>query len=148
MTQLADGSEKRKKQIRKIIEQRGLCSMMNATKWRELKKVVGELPFQPPFVVKKVDEEESSYHDFNQDVWFGGDWGLYLDNYLGGDISATPYYAVEWVKVRPRILQPPGRLAPVKVIDNDETELFVEGLKKYNIPYEQVDGTIIIYGYR
>ena len=59
---------------------------------------------------------------------------------------ATPYFAVEWVKVRPRILLQQGRLIPDKV--TDETELFIEGLKRYNIPYEEVNGTIIIYGYR
>ena len=146
MEQSVDSSGKRKKQVIRIIEQRGLCSMMNTTKWRELKKVVSELPFEPPFVIKMVDEEETSYHRFDKDVRFGGDWGLYLDDYLGGDIYATPYFAVEWVKVRPRILQRQGRLIPDKVID--ETELFVEGLKKYNIFYEEVDGCFVIYGYR
>ena len=146
MTQSVDSSEKRKKQILRIIEQKGMCSMMNTTKWRELKKIISELPFQPPFVIKEVDEDETTYHEFDRDVRFGGDWGLYLDNYLGGDMYATPYFAVEWVKVRPRILQQQGRLIPDKVID--ETELFIEGLKKHNISYEEVNGTFIIYGYR
>lgn len=120
--------------------------MMNTTKWRELKKLVSELPFHPPFVVKAIDEIENSYHLFEKDVWHENDWGLYLDNYLGGDIYATPYFAVEWIKVRPRILKEQGRLIPAKVID--ETEEFVTGLNKYNIPYEEINGAFIIYGYR
>ncbi|MBO4458326.1 MAG: hypothetical protein J5802_11460 [Butyrivibrio sp.] len=74
------GSEEYKAKINKIIQDKGLCSYMNATKWRELKAGVSELPFQPPFVIKSVDEEETEYHQFTQDVYFGGDWGLYLDN--------------------------------------------------------------------
>ena len=58
MTQSVDSSDKRKKQILRIIEQKGMCSMMNTTKWRELKKVISELPFRPPFVIKEVDEDE------------------------------------------------------------------------------------------
>lgn len=119
---------------------------MNTTKWRKVKKIIGELPFQPPFVIKEIDEAETAYHMFDQDVYYVGDCGLYLDNYLGGDMDATPYFAVEWVKVRPRILQEQGRLVPPKVID--ETQLFVEGLKKCNIPFEESDSSIIIYGYR
>ncbi len=32
-------------------------------------------------------------------------WGIYLDNYLGGDIYATPFYAVEWITVNGRTFQ-------------------------------------------
>ena len=146
MTDSSDSSAKRKENIHRIIGQKGLCSAMNTTKWKELKKVVGELPFQPPFVIKEVDEEEMSRHTFDQDVRHSGDWGLYLDNYLGGDMYAVPYFAVEWIKVRPRLLKAQGRLLPDKVID--ETAEFIEGLKKYGIPYEEQNGTVIIYGYK
>ena len=146
MTDSVDSSEKRKKNVLKIIEQKGLCSVMNTTKWKELKKVVSELPFQPPFVIKEVDEEVTSYHTFDQDERHEGDWGLYLENYLGGDLFATPYFAIEWVKVRPRILKTQGRLIADKVVD--ETEAFIKGLNQYGIPYEEQDGTVIIYGYK
>jgi len=104
------------------------------------------LPFCPPFVIKSIDEEETAYHQFDEDVHYSGDWGLYLDNYLGGDIYAVPYYAVEWIKVRPRCLKHQGRLIPDKIID--ETEAFTAILEKYNIPYQEQDGYFIIYGYK
>ena len=119
---------------------------MNNTKWRELKKGVEEMSFCPPFVIKAVDEEETLYHQFDNDVQHNGDWGLYLDNYLGGDMYATPFYAVEWIKVRPKYTEHRGRLVPDKIID--ATEEFLAILKKYNIPYEEENGTIIIYGYK
>ncbi|MBQ6797486.1 MAG: hypothetical protein IJP10_05660 [Clostridia bacterium] len=138
--------EKHKQKIRMIIQNKGMCSMMNNTKWRELKKEITELPFLPPFVIKSVDEEESTYHQFDEDVYHTGDWGLYLENYLGGDIYATPFYAVEWIKIRPRLLKHQGRLVESKVID--ETDEFLEMLKKFNIPFEEQNGTYIIYGYK
>lgn len=142
----ANNFEKYKKKINTIIMQKGLCSMMNNTKWKELKNGVNELPFLPPFIIKSIDEEETSYHQFDKDVYYTGDWGLYLDNYLGGDIYATPFYAVEWIKIRPRLLKHRGGLVTPEIID--ETDEFLSVLKKSNIPFEDQNGTYIIYGYR
>ena len=139
-------SEKYKIKVKNIIQNKGMYSIMNNTKWKELKKGVSELPFLPPFVIKAVDEEETEYHRFLHDEYRSVDWGLYLDNYLGGDIYATPYYAVEWIKIRPRILEHQGRLVESKVID--ESKEFLAMLKKYNIPYVEQGEVYIIYGYR
>ena len=138
-------TEKYKAKIRKIIQEECLCSVMNNTKWRELKKGISELPFLPPFVIKSVDEQETDWHNFDKDEYNSRDWGLYLDNYLGGDIYAVPFYAVEWIKIRPRLLKFQGRLIKDKVID--ETKDFLAILKKNNIPYDEKNGTYIIYGY-
>ena len=138
-------TEKYKAKIRKIIQEECLCSVMNNTKWRELKKGISELPFLPPFVIKSVDEQETDWHNFDKDEYNSCDWGLYLDNHLGGDIYAVPFYAVEWIKIRPRLLKFQGRLIKDKVID--ETEDFLDILKKNSIPYDEKNGTYIIYGY-
>lgn len=69
----SDSIEKYKKKINNIVEQKGLCSMMNNTKWKELKKGISELPFLPPFVIKSVDEEETLYHQFEEDVYNSND---------------------------------------------------------------------------
>ena len=138
-------TEKYKAKIRKIIQEESLCSVMNNTKWQEFKNGISELPFLPPFVIKSVDEQETDFHNFDKDEYNSPDWGLYLDNYLGGDIYAVPFYAVEWIKIRPRLLKHQGRLINPKVID--ETEDFLAVLKKYSIPYNELNGTYIIYGY-
>ncbi len=137
--------QKLKKKVYRIVEEKGLYSVMNNTKWRELKAGVSELPFEPPFVIKDVDVEESDYHKFDKDSYYPGAWGLYLDNYLGGDMYATPFFEVEWIKVRPRMLERQGELMDDKVID--ETEEFLEVLRRYNIPFEEKDGVFTIYGY-
>ena len=138
-----------KEKINEIVSKKGMYSVMNNTKWKELKNGVATLPFQPPFVMKCIDEEEQAQHEFDEDVCYTSDWGLYLENDLGGDMYAVPYYAVEWIKVRPRYLQYwSHRLIPdPKNIAEDATEQFVEILKKYNIPYEEDNGAFVIYGY-
>ncbi len=137
---------KRKEKVLSIIQEKGYYSLMNSTKWQALKAGVSKLPFQPPYVIKGIDELETEYHKFDKDVFYTSDWGLYLDNYLGGDMYATPFFVVEWIKVRPRILKSQGRLIPNKVIDI--TEKFISILKECNIPFEEDNGVFIIYGYK
>ena len=98
---------------------------------------------------KAICEEEKPLHRFDEDVSYWGDWGLeepYLSKYLSSDMHATPFYAVEWVKVRPRYKKHRGQLIADEIID--ETTEFVSILEKYNIPYEEFNGAYIIYGYR
>lgn len=56
------------------------------------------------------------------------------------------FYAVEWIKIRPRLLKHQGQLIESKVID--ETDAFLAMMKKFNIPFEEQNGTYIVYGYR
>ena len=139
-----------REKISQIVADKGLYSIMNSTKWRELKRGVAELPFHPPFVIKFVDEDESPSRIFDEDVTYLGDWGLDFENRICGDMYATPFYAVEWIKVRPRYLETwPHRLMPdPKNVAADATEQFVDILTKYNIPYEEDNGAFAIYGYK
>jgi hypothetical protein len=139
-----------KEKITEIVSKKGMYSCMNNTKWRELKKGVEALPFEPPFAVKTVDEELNETHKFDKDVPFWGDWGDFEGDYmdeLGSDIIRIPFYAVEWIKVRPRYTKHQGRLMP-EVIAEDITEEFLAILKKHYIPYEEDNGAFIIHGYR
>ena len=140
----------KKEKIMRIVSQKGMYSCMNNTKWRELKKGVETLPFEPPYVVKTVDEEINESHKFDKDVSHCGDWGDFDGDHadeLGSDMIRIPFYAVEWIKVRPRYIKHQGHLMP-EAIAEDITEDFLAILKMYNIPYEEDNGTFIIYGYR
>ncbi len=130
-----------REKVRKVIEQRGLCSYMNTTKWKELcNSMIEEMPFPPPFIIKdlfdeKCDEEQS----FQQDVWYWGDWEF-------DDSSDDFYISIEWIKIRPRYLKGRGSLIKPNII-SAENEL-VHLLDKYNIPFVENDGVYCIYGYR
>ena len=139
-----------KEKVIKAIMEKGMYSCMNNTKWIELKKGVEVLPFEPPFVVKTVYEEENESHKFDKDCSYLGDWGDFEGDYidrLGSDMIRIPFYAVEWMKVRPRYTKHQGRLMP-DIIAEDVTEDFLAILKTHNIPYEEENGAFIIYGYR
>ena len=131
----------RKEKVMEIVSRKSLYSCMNNTKWKELQNAVADLPFPPPYILKDVCQEESALPNFDKDVGYWGDWseeGLY--NW--GD-----YYAIEWIKVRPRYTKHQGRLLP-DVIADDVTKDFLAILKNHNIPYEVDNGVFIIHGYR
>lgn len=46
-------SERYKEKIKRIVQDKRLCSMMNNTKWRKLKKEVMKLPFSASVCNKK-----------------------------------------------------------------------------------------------
>lgn len=48
---------KQKKRIRNVLAERGLASYMNDTKWRELCRGIGKLPFPPAYQIKRVDAD-------------------------------------------------------------------------------------------
>lgn len=117
-----------------------MYSIMNNTKWKELQNaMIHDLPFPPPYKMKTIGEKETVDHIFDKDVWYHGDW---TDECLCfGD-----YKNIEWIKVRPRYIQHQGKYVTDKLID--ETEKFIEILIKYNIPYEEENGTFLISGYK
>lgn len=131
-----------REKVQRIIEQRGLCSYMNTTKWDELIAAVREeMPFPPPYRMKFVTEElDELEQDFCEDVY-------YLCYWCGENFPTKEYYFnIEWLKVRPRYLEHRGKLVEPGVIDASSE--FESILRKYNIPFELEDGTYCIYGYK
>lgn len=131
-----DIKKEEKKKINKILEKKQLCSVMNNTKWRQLKEaVLTTLPFVPPLQIKTIFEDTPNPQNFDHDVdYHGGDW-----------MDGVPRRLIEWIRVRPKRLESSGLLLPPKEIDI--TKEFLEILHKYKIPYKEADNTIYIYGY-
>ena len=133
----------KKEKFNKYLESTRLVSIMNNTKWNEFRDaMIYDMPFEPPYILKTVFEEEDSpdYSDFNKDVDYMGSYDeesfVYLD-----------YYLIEWIKVRPRYYEETGgRLVSKKVLHDAEKE-FVDILDKYHIPYEHNNGQYVIRGY-
>lgn len=64
-----------KEKVMNAVSKRQLASRMNNTKWRELQTaVLNTLPFPPPFQAKYVLVESPSPSEFEDDVWYLGDW--------------------------------------------------------------------------
>lgn len=134
-----------KERVRKIVQQRNLCSYMNDTKWRELRNaMMNEMPFPPPYIIKFLFEDKAEGEEyFSQDVNYFCDW-YYCFALEGHYFNGA--FAVEWIKVRPRYLKYRGQLIKPEIIEAEDK--FVEILRKYSIPYEESNGVYCIYGYR
>jgi hypothetical protein len=132
--------DKREK-ARKIVTEKGLSSIMNDTKWLKLQSSIEKLPFPPPYIEKLIFEnktfEEVQISDAPQ--WLG-DWSPFYQE------GMCLFFAIEYIKVRPRYAEYCGRLVAPKIFD--ETKEFEKLLKELHIPYEEDKGTFTIYGYK
>ena len=122
--------------IRQAITERGLTSVMNATKWRELRDgVMNDLPFAPAFQRKDLLEADPYPETFDEDVNYCGDWPAGIDR------SAE----IEWIRVRPRRRVRRGQLIPDGLDDIEEA--LVALLHRIGVPFLREPGAIRIYGY-
>jgi len=125
--------------VNQIIIDRGLCSYMNDTKWRELQASIEGLSFPPPYKVKWLDDESVSV-EFDEDVSYLGDWSDEAFCRWGN------YFLIEWIRVRPRRLVHRGRLVAPEVVD--ESVEFEDILLRHNIPFEKDGAVYTIWGYK
>jgi len=130
---------KSKQQIDAEVARRGLVSVMNDTKWRELQKAVrSELPFAPTYQLKAVFYPDPHPEQFEPGVNCLGDWS---------DECLFPFYEIEWVRICPILLyRPLWRRTEAPEVRSIEPELLAI-LHRYNIPYRQDEGSIWIFGY-
>ena len=126
-----------KDEVMKIVSEKQLHSVMNITMWRDLLDAVKALPFPPPYQLKCVNVKEPTPAVFDHDVWYWGDWS---------DEAFTPFYAIEWICVRPTYKKHRGKLIDDALID--ETSEFMSALDRHAIPYKTDNGAFFIYGYK
>jgi len=133
---------KLKQQIRDIVMRKKLSSVMNDTKWLELQQGIEDLPFPPAYNEKLVqwDNATFSFKDIEKEPAYFGDWSIYWEEGL------PIFFTIEWLEIRPKHRKDQGRLVPPKIID--ETKEVISLLKKLNIPFEEENGTVTIYGYK
>jgi len=128
---------KSKRQIDDEVSKRGLVSVMNDTKWAELQASVRrDLPFCPAYQIKTVLNPTPEPEHFESDVDHLGDWS---------DESLLPFYELEWLRIRPRVLRRRGQLIP-PTVESVEAAL-IQILDRYQVPYRHDGDTIWIYGY-
>ncbi|MFC5048417.1 DUF6678 family protein [Aquimarina hainanensis] len=133
---------KLKQQVKEIIVRKNLSSIMNDTKWIELQKGIETLPFPPAYNEKLIqwDKARFRFSDLDKEPAYFGDWSSYWEEGL------PVFFTIEWLEIRPRYQKYLGRLVAPKVIDI--TTALLQLLKEINIPFEQENGSVMIYGYK
>lgn len=127
-----------KEQVSEIVEQRGLTSFMNNTKWRELLNALNE----------NIDDIEIQYKTLFEIEPPDQYWELNGDEY----IKYMNYAVIEWLKIKTTLtkVKSIGVLLPLQVDTSDKTEDILHIFKIYNITYEYDDSeqAFVVYGYR
>lgn len=134
-----DHKQTASEKIAKMIEERQLTSYMNTTKWMEFLQVMTkEMPLKVPYAFRTLFDEDGRNDD------------LYITCYCRECFNNHDFKSLEWVKVKPKFCEKKyrGRLIEDEEIWHDLEEEFMDGMKKYSIPYEEEDGMYIVYGYR
>lgn len=133
--------------VAQIVQKRQLTSCMNNTRWDKFRSaMITEMPFRPPYEIKTLLDEDDSFiqkfvmHD-----------AAYCGFYDEEEFVYFNYKVIEYLVVKTKYCDVTGgRLIEHKTW-HDATEEFIGLMKKYHIPYvpyENVDNTFIIYGYR
>ncbi len=141
---IEDGKYKNKKTLREkiksFVEENGLASYMNNTKWCEL---INDIMEKAPWdcVQYKTLFEKSAPNYF---------WDLNNDEDLVYKVLELS--EIEWMKIKhvQTVSEYIGRLVPDKIQTYDHKSLFLEILQKHSIPYEydESEQIFIVYGYR
>lgn len=124
--------------IKAVIEERGLVSYMNNTKWNELFSALRE-DFPDNSIRYKTLFDGSEPIEF---------WDIRSDEELSFLKSAE----IEWLKIRymRRESERTGALLPEKISVYNDREEIMRLFEKYSIPYEEnkAEQTFIVYGYK
>ena len=129
-----------KRKIKKIVDEKRLYRIISNSKWCDLLLAMEtEMPFEPPFILKRLDEEilpeETPFEDH---MVFLGDWSF--ENICKGN-----FFAIDWIKIYPyyyvhqRYMDKPKKINAAKKLK--------EILETYAIPYTIKNELFIISGY-
>lgn len=140
--EIESGKYKNKKtpseKIRMIVEEKGLYSLMNNTKWKELITTIKEKIPNIPIRYKTLFEEEAPTCYW---IMAGDEHFEYLN-----------MASIEWFKVSCEIkeVKNRGRLVEDKLVVYDKKKEIHQILEKFHIPfeYDEIENAFIIYGYK
>lgn len=133
---------KLKQQVREIVKQRNLSSVMNNTKWLKLQQAIKTLPFAPAYREKLIQQNKAwgIFKNSKLTPSSHGNWSSFWDEGL------PVFFAIEWLEISPKYAKDTGPLGTPKIIDI--TKELVWLLCKLYIPFEQENDFITIYGYK
>lgn len=126
----------RQKELQKI-EERQLTSVMNDTKWEELRRAVATtFPFKPPYQTKSILEDTSDAECLSVKANQSGDWD---------DGFPYPTASIEWMRILPIVKEARGYIIEPEI--HDLTDEFHHILGRLNIPFVMEGEIICIFGY-
>ena len=139
---IENGKFRNKKTLREriasLVEEKGLTSYMNNTKWHELMDAINE---KAPY---NGIQYKTLFEDTEPEVY----WHLRSDE----KIVHIDLAQVEWMKIRHTLTDREyiGYLVPDKVYKYDNKSVILEILQEYSIPYEydELEQVFVVYGYK
>ncbi len=130
-----------KQKVQQHIAAKGMAAVMNDSKWLKLQAAISTLPFPPAYIEKLVlDNQPFENIPIDDAPQWLGNWDPFYKE------GMPLFFAIEYIKVRPCYAQSQGSLVPPKI--QDATQIFEKLLTSLHIPYEEQNGTFIIYGYK
>ena len=126
-----------KDKIRDIIQARQLAPCMNNTKWAEL---IGE--------ISKIEALPIKYKRLADDTAASDFWTVDGDEFFG----SMEFALIEWLKISCVIgkSEYQGQLIPPKISEVNVRAEIESILKRYSINYEydEMDNSLVVYGYK
>lgn len=117
--------------LQRYIEREQLVSVMNDTKWSELRALmIHECSFSPRYRVKCLRADDGWAERWD------ADWQYHL----------PPFKEIEWIEIDPLHRKRIGHVVPDAVVD--KTAELQQLLDSRTIPYEWESGWMRVYGYR
>jgi len=121
-----------------ILESRGLVSVMNNTKWTELREAISsELPWAPAYQMKSLLNDKPDPEHFDPAPRYFGDWS---DPMIWHDP-----FDIEWIRVSHRCSKYRGQLIAPE--DESIKKELRNLLHRINAPRIYRDDSTLIFGY-
>lgn len=117
-------------------QRRGLASVMNQTRWEELRATMLSLPFKPVFQLQAIPGPREPLWSSDQ-VTSQGCWCAEC---------IEPFWAIEWIRILPCLWQDRGALVPPVLVGDCSDALRAE-LKRLSLPFREDDRGFWIHGY-
>jgi len=122
--------------VKAEVQRRGLASVMNQTRWEELRAAMLRLPFKPAFQMQTVLGPREPLWSSDQ-VTSQGCWCAEC---------IEPFWPIEWIRILPRLWREEGALVPMRLVADSSEALRTE-LTGLSLPFHEDHRGFWIYGY-
>lgn len=121
----------------RVIEERQLTSVMNKTKWEELRRAVAPTCLsEAPYQIKNVLEDTPDSEYLSKTADLSSDWD---------DGFPYPTASIEWMRILPIVKEVRGYIIEPEI--HDLTDEFHHILRRLKIPFVMEGEIICIFGY-